>query len=435
MTVAAELVERNFAGSRDELIIGGVPVGVLAAEFGTPLYVYAGDILDAAWRRLRAALPKSAAIHYSVKANPNPAIIHFFIRHGAGVEIASAGELHLALHAGALPERMLFAGPGKSDADLELAIKHQIGEIHLESDAELIRLAALGRRLGVRVRVGLRVNPAAEAQGGAMRMGGTSTPFGVDEETVDTVIGKILSEPAVELRGLHLFSGTQILDYRTLIRQYRKALELALRVGCLIGRSLATLDLGGGLGIPYFATDQPLDVNNVGLGLASLIDDYQTNTFMPERFVVEPGRYLVGEAGVYVTRVLDVKVSRGKRFVVLDGGLNHHLAASGNLGQVIKRNFPIVVANRLREPVGATADFVGPLCTPLDVLARDVELPQACIGDLVAVLQSGAYARAASPLGFLGHPTPPEVLVEGARPRLIRRAGRQDDLTADLIDG
>jgi diaminopimelate decarboxylase len=435
VTIAARIIERNFSASRDELMIGGVSVSVVAAEFGTPLYVYAGDIIDTAWRRLRAALPQSVAIHYSVKANPNPALIRRFLARGAGVEIASAGELHLALLAGATPERVLFAGPGKSDADLELAIKHQIGEIHIESITELDRIAALGRQLGVRVRVGLRVNPAAEAQGGAMRMGGASTAFGVDEETLDDALAKILAEPAVELRGLHLFSGTQILDHGTLLRQYRKALDLAIRLGGVIGQPLATLDLGGGLGIPYFAADQPLDVDGVGQGLAGLIAEYGARTLLPQRFVVEPGRYLVGEAGVYVTRVVDVKVSRGKRFVVLDGGMNHHLAASGNLGQVIKRNFPVVIANRLREPAGAPADIVGPLCTPLDVLARDIELPEARIGDLVVVLQSGAYARAASPLGFLSHPTPAEVLIEDRRPRLIRRAGRQDDVTADLLDG
>jgi len=435
VSVATELVERNFPGSQDELMIGGVSVSVVAAECGTPLYAYAGDVMDAAWRRLRAALPPTVAIHYSVKANPNPALIRRFLAHGAGVEIASAGELHLALLAGAMPERVLFAGPGKSDADLELAIKHQIGEIHIESITELDRIAALGRRLGVRVRVGLRVNPAAEAQGGAMRMGGASTAFGVDEEIMDDAVARIVAEPAVELRGLHLFSGTQILDHGTLLRQYRKAFELAVRVGGVIGRPLATLDLGGGLGIPYFAADQPLDVDGVGQGLVALIAEYRARALLPQRFVVEPGRYLVGEAGVYVTRVVDVKVSRGKQFIVLDGGMNHHLAASGNLGQVIKRNFPVVIANRLREPVGAAADVVGPLCTPLDVLARDIELPEARIGDLVVVLQSGAYARAASPLGFLSHLTPAEVLIEDRRPRLIRRAGRQDDVTADLIDG
>jgi len=435
VSVASDVLARNFPGSDRELVVGGLPVTALAAEFGTPLFVYDGDIVDRAWRGLRDALPAPFDIHYSVKANPNPALIRRMLAHGAGLEIASAGELHLALHAGAPPERILFAGPGKTDAELELAIKHGIGEIHVESTVEIERVASLGARLGVKVPVGVRVNPGSEAQGGAMRMGGTASPFGIDEERLEPAVLGILERSTLDLRGLHLFVGTQVLDHRTLLRQYRMGLRLADRVASLVGHRITTLDFGGGLGIPYFASEWPLDIAQFGHGVRTLVAGRIGDPLTPARFVVEPGRYLVGEAGVYVTRVVDVKESRGKRFVVLDGGMNHHLAASGNLGQVIKRNFPVLVANRLQEAPTTPIDLVGPLCTPLDVLARDVELPAAQIGDLVAVLQSGAYARAASPLGFLSHPAPPEVMVENGRARPIRRRGEHDDLLGDLIDG
>ena len=435
MSIAQDIIARTHAVSAGHLVVGGARVDRLAAEFGTPLFVYAADVVDAAWHRLRGALPANFDIHYSIKANPHPALIRRLLERGAGLEIASAGELSVALHAGATPDRLLFAGPGKSDVDLELAIKHGVGEIHVESLAEIDRVASLGRRLGTTVPVGLRVNPSGEAQGGAMRMGGTAAAFGVDEEVIEAALERLLGQPTLDVRGLHLFAGTQILDHRTLLRQYEKGLELARRVSAIIGRPLATLDFGGGLGIPYFQNDTPLDIAQVGRRVETLLAKHAGAGGLPARFVLEPGRYLVGEAGVYIARVVDVKVSRNKRFAVLDGGMNHHLAASGNLGQVIKRNFPVVVANRLSAAPDTVLDLVGPLCTPLDVLGRDVELPSVEIGDLVGVLQSGAYARTASPLGFLSHPAPAEVMVEGGHARPIRRRGLPEDLLADVVDG
>jgi diaminopimelate decarboxylase len=432
--LVSALVARHFPESGRELLIGRVPVGAIAASFGTPLFIYSADVLDREWSALRETLPPQFSICYSVKANPNPALLRHFLARGCGLEIASGGELHLALRAGCAPDKILFAGPGKTEAELELALKHEIGEIHLESLVEADRVSALSRRQGIRAKVAIRVNPSGEAQGGAMRMGGKPAPFGIDEETLDDVVPRLAADADLDLRGVHLFAGTQILDHVTLLRQYRKGIEIARRVAGRLGRSLHTLDFGGGLGIPYLASDEPLDMPQLRAGLASLMAEWaEDRIFAHTQFIVEPGRYLVGEAGIYVARITDIKVSRGKRFLVLDGGMNHHLAASGNLGQVIKRNFPVAIVNKLlgtsREPV----DIVGPLCTPLDVLARDVGLPSAEVGDLVGVFQAGAYARSASPLGFLSHPTPPEVLVQGGRPRLIRRPGTYDDLCHDLL--
>jgi diaminopimelate decarboxylase len=267
-----------------------------------------------------------------------------------------------------------------------------------------------------------------------MRMGGKATPFGVDEEQLDQAIEALAADAGLDLRGLHLFAGTQILDAATLARQWRRALDLAVRMSERLGRPVETIDVGGGLGIPYFAGEAPLDLDALATAAAELAALARDRGLGAARFVVEPGRYLVGEAGVYLARVVDVKTSRGKRFAILDGGMNHHLAASGNLGQVIKRNFPVTLASRLDAPAGARVDVVGPLCTPLDTLARDAELPEPVAGDLVAVLQSGAYARAASPLGFLSHATPPEVLVTGGQPRLVRRRGTLDDLLHDVCE-
>jgi diaminopimelate decarboxylase len=298
---------------------------------------------------------------------------------------------------------------------------------------EAERLVSVAHALGTPAPIALRVNPAAEAQGGAMRMGGKPAPFGVDEEQLDELADWIAGQPELQLQGLHLYAGTQILDVDVLIRQYRKAVELAVRLARRTARPLATLDFGGGLGIPYFPGDSELDTTRLKRELVGLMAEIDGEPRLGSaKLVIEPGRYLVGEAGVYVTRVTDVKTSRGKRFLIVDGGMHHHLAASGNLGQVIKRNFPIALITRLDKESDGVADLTGPLCTPLDTIGRDVTLPAADVGDLVGVFQSGAYGLTASPVHFLGHPSPAEVLVlPGGECRLVRPRG---ELTGEVDD-
>jgi diaminopimelate decarboxylase len=418
------LVTAYFGSSAGELLVGGVPVRRLAAAHGTPLFAYDASVLDRKWALLREALPPEFVIAYSVKANPAARILRHFLAKGAMLEVASAGELHRATEAGCRPERILFAGPGKTPPELELALRKGIREIHAESARELSRIGEIARRLGVRAPVAVRVNPGIEVQGGAMRMGGKPTPFGVDEEALDPVIDGILADPAIDLRGLHVYAGTQILDPVVLSRQYRRALDIARRVAERIGHPLHTLDFGGGLGIPYFPGESELDMAKLREELRALMAEVEGDSRLAgTTLLVEPGRYLVGEAGIYVASVLDVKVSRGKTFLVVDGGMNHHLAASGNLGQVIKRNFPVALVNRLEEPPTVTADVVGPLCTPLDTLARDLPVPGPAVGDLVGIFQSGAYALTASPVDFLSHPFPAEVFVRDGRMEVVRTRG------------
>ncbi len=429
--LVAFLTHKYFSSLQGELIMGGVPVGRLAQTFGTPLYVYDRAVLDKKYEALRSVLPDRMSIFYSIKANPNPELLKYFLGRGCGLEIASAGEFQRALQAGCPPEKMLFAGPGKTESELELVLSHGIGEIHMESLVEATRIGVICKRLGTRARVAVRVNPTGEAEGGAMRMGGRPAPFGVDEESLDDVLDSILAHPTLDLRGIHLFAGTQILDAAVLIAQYRHGLGIARRVVRRLGHPLQTIDLGGGLGIPYFQNEQELDLQKLCDGLAALFAEIAVDpSFVGTRIVVEPGRFLTGEAGVYVTRVNDIKVSRGKKFLIMDGGMNHHLAASGNLGQTIKRNYPVGLLNRLDAPCEETVDVVGPLCTPLDTLARSIILPRAEIGDLLGIFQSGAYARTASPLGFLSHPAPPEIWVDAGQYQLIRRRGMIDDVAS-----
>ena len=428
------LIKDYFPSSESELSIGGVAVSELAHQYQTPLFVYDRGVMDKKWSLLRDALPPAFSIYYSVKANPNQTILKHFLAKGAGLEVASAGEFCQALNAGCAQEKIVFAGPGKTESELELVLAKGVGEIHLESMREAERVSAISQRRGLHARVALRVNPNGEAEGGAMRMGGRPAAFGVDEESLEEVLDRLLSLKSLDFRGMHLFTGTQILDFQTLVNQYRKGLEIARLVAARLKRPLDTLDFGGGLGTPYFPHEEPLDTIQLKTVLDILFKPLCDDPlFAGTQFMVEPGRYLVGEAGVYVCRVNDIKVSRGKKFLILDGGMHHHLAASGNLGQTIKRNYPVAVLNKLNEPAEETYDLAGPLCTPLDVLARAAKLPRIDVGDLIGVFQSGAYARSASPLGFLSHPSPPEIWVDSGRHCLIRRRGEFGDYLRDQL--
>jgi diaminopimelate decarboxylase len=434
MPELSAIIDRYFPSPSDDLLIGGVGVSRLAAEYDTPFFVYDSSIMNQKWNALRGALPALVSIYYSIKANPLQTVIKNFLAKGAGLEIASAGEFCQATRAGCPPGSIVFAGPGKSERELELVLSRGIGEIHLESLREGQRVNKIAQRLGKAAPVALRVNPGGDVEGGAMRMGGRSAAFGIDEEDVPEVLSQLSLLPGLHIQGVHLFTGTQILDFQILVNQYRKGLEIASSIAERLGRPLHTVDFGGGLGVPYFTHESELDTGRLKDALATLFEPIQKDPlFSGTRFLIEPGRYLVADSGLYVARVNDIKLSRGKKFVILDGGMNHHLAASGNLGQAIKRNYPIAAINKLTWPAKETVEIAGPLCTPLDVLGRGARLASPEVGDLIGIFQSGAYGRSASPLGFLSHPTPPEVWVENGHHRLVRHRGEFEDYLRDQI--
>ncbi len=427
-TLADRIVAGHFGVSGGQLSIGGIPVDALVAAHGSPLFVYDGDMIEARFDALQAAVGRFAKVYYSIKANPNPAVAALLVARGAGLEIASGAEFKLAVAAGALPAEILFAGPGKGEDELDLAIGAGISEIHLESFEEIALVAAIAARHGRVADVAIRINPSAEAQGGAMRMGGRPAAFGFDEETLGDVVAAVAAQPSLRLSGVHLFAGTQILDAEVVLRQWTHGLRLAAEVTRLSGVGLDRIDLGGGLGIPYHDGDATLDLARLAAGAAALDRARRADPLLADAEVlIEPGRYLVGPCGVYLMRVRAVKQSRGQRFVIADGGMHHHLAASGNLGQVIKRDYPIVAASRMGETERASATLCGPLCTPLDTLGRQTALPMLAAGDIVGVMQSGAYGLSASPVGFLSHPMPAEVLVRGGAHRCIRSRGNFDE--------
>lgn len=425
------LIENYFKVCDNELHIGGLSVVQLSEEFGTPLFVYDQSALLTRIEQLKSILPSRFGLFYSIKANPNAAILRFFLKHGCGLEVASAGELFQAINAGCRPERIIFAGPGKTRSEMAAALRARIREIHVESIDEARCLNELAESNGCIANIALRINPA-EASGGAMRMGGQASPFGIDEENLGDTLGEIATLRHLQVTGVHLFMATQILDADTLIEQYGLALTIAREVARCIPRSLETIDFGGGWGTPYFPHENQLDIRKVAEGISNVVRQMENDPLLARaEGLVEPGRFLVNEAGLYLAKVTRVKNSRGKVFAITDGGMHHHLAASGNLGQTIKRNYPVAIVNKLGMPPMQTADVVGPLCTPLDILARQAHLPSINAGDLFGVFQSGAYARTSSPHGFLSHNSPAEVMVSNGTAKLIRRRGESED---HLID-
>ena len=399
----------QFAVVDDCLQIGGMPLTELARRVGrTPFYAYDRDVIARRVQQLRLHLPGSVHLHYAIKANPMPELVQYLAGLVDGLDVASAGELKLALASRTDPGSISFAGPGKTDVELEQAVAAGI-IVNLESEGEMERLATIAAATGKRPRVAVRVNPDFELKSSGMKMGGGPKPFGVDAERVPAMLCRI-GELKLDFRGFHIFSGAQNLRAEAIAEAQQKTVELALRLSQHAPAAVRLLNIGGGFGIPYFPGDQPLDLATVGANLGKVLRGLPTQLAQAQ-VVVELGRYLVGEAGIYVCRVVDRKISRGHVFLITDGGLHHHLAASGNFGQVIRKNYPVVVGNRVRGTARERVSVVGPLCTPLDVLGENVELAQAGVGDLIVVFQSGAYGLTASPIAFLAHPAPAEVLV------------------------
>jgi len=412
--VSLELPGRHaphpFFGVDDDcLSIDGRSLIEIAAQVGrTPFYVYARRYISDRVDQLRGTLPHEMHVHYAVKANPMPAVVAHVVELVDGIDVASGREMQIALDAGAHPSKVSIAGPGKTDAELAKAVAAGI-TINVESEREIAILGEIGRHSPKRPKLAVRINPDFELKASGMKMGGGPKQFGIDAEQVPGVLAEIGRLP-VEFLGFHIFTGSQNLRAEAIMEAQRKSIELATELARFAPSPPKMLNIGGGFGIPYFPGESALDVGPVAEGLHQLVARCKRDLPGTE-LILELGRYLVGEAGLYVCKVIDRKVSRGQTFLVTDGGLHHHLAASGNFGQVLRKNYPVLIGNRVRGEERELATIVGPLCTPLDMLADRMEMAKASAGDLVVVLQSGAYGLTASPLAFLSHPAPAEVLI------------------------
>ena len=398
-----------FQQAENELVAVGRRISDIVQQLGSPLYIYDRSVIRRRFQKLDAALPVELSVHYAVKANPHPDILVEMSKYYRGFDVASAGEFHALLQVGIEADRINFAGPGKTIEELDAVISENIGSISIESEAELehcIRLCAKRQKKGALL---VRVNPAFELSTSGVKMGGGSKAFGIDSERVPAVIERIKSSAHVRFEGIHIFAGSHNLSAEQLAGTFERVLEYAAALRDTEDVEIRRLNMGGGFGVPLYAHEQDLDLETLGESLADLLESFRPR--LPgTKYNIELGRFLVAECGVYVSKILYKKESRGQVFLITNGGMHHHLAASGNFGQsLVRRPMPLIIANVMHGPL-VKAHVVGPLCTPLDTFGY-VELPEAKEGDLVAVLNSGAYGLSASPVNFLSHPLAQEVIV------------------------
>jgi diaminopimelate decarboxylase len=403
-------IPAQFSGRDGILTIDGAKVTDIIAQSGgqTPLFVYSAQSLRNRMAALREAMPPQLALHYAMKANPFAPVLKLMAGLVDGFDIASGGELGMALAAGLDPSKISFAGPGKRDIELQAAIAAGV-TLNLESEGEARRALAVGERIGKTPKLAIRVNPDFGLAGSGMKMGGGAKPFGVDAERVPALAREIVAAGA-QWRGFHIYAGSQALNAEAIIDTQAQTIALAARLAAEAGVGLPRCNLGGGMGIPYFHGDTPVDAPRVGEALAAQLGALP-DVLADTQICMELGRYLVGESGVYLTRIVDRKESHGEIFLVTDGGMHHQLAASGNFGTVVRRNYPSAIATRFGAEVEEEASIVGCLCTPLDKLAEKGGFPRADVGDVVAVFCAGAYGASASPSAFLGQGAALEILL------------------------
>ena len=399
----------QFKNRQGELLVNGISISQLKSKVGqTPFYAYDKSIIQKKIQNFKQLMPSDLQLHYAIKANPMAELVNFVAEQVDGLDVASVNELNIALNSGTQSSNISFAGPAKRPIELAQAVSQHI-TINVESFTELDRIFGICQQSGQNANVAVRVNPNFELKSSGMKMGGGSQQFGIDSELVPQMLKKI-SDYGLNFRGFHIFTGSQNLNSDSIVLAHQNIFELATQLQQSHNQDIHSLNIGGGLGIPYFPGEKPLSLEPIAAPLEALMKQFK-NEFGETIIAMELGRYLVGDSGIYVAEVVDIKDSRGTTFALLDGGLHHHLSASGNFGQVIRKNYPVAIANKMEHPIEKTIQIVGPLCTPLDVMANQYELPHAEIGDIVAIFQSGAYGYTASPRDFLDHPQPIEILV------------------------
>ncbi len=404
---------KDYSSSSSELIVGNHPLNhIEKLVSGTPFYVYDRQLIINRVKQLTNTLPSEISLHYAIKANPLPSLVQLMTTQVSGFDVASKKEMLLAMQTGMPAEKISFAGPGKTAEDIEAAIIAGV-TLHVESAGEIARVELAANQLSLKANIALRINPKFELKSSGMKMSGGSKPFGIDEEQVAEILTN-LNLSQINLRGFHIFAGSQNLNAEAIISAQQQTFMLAEELVALVSEitksKIDYLNIGGGFGVPYFANEASLDIEAIANSLQILLKKHKTLVTGLE-LILELGRYLVAEAGIYVSKVIDKKVSRGTNYLVCDGGLHHHLANSGNFGQVIRKNYPVVIGNKLKGDVQELVNIVGPLCTPLDILADKVMLPEATMGDYVVIFQSGAYGASASPKDFLSQPQVSELLL------------------------
>ena len=415
-----------ISSNGNDLYIGNIAVTQLVEKYGEPLYAYDLEVIQKQYERLRAALPDQIEVFYSMKANPNVSIVAFLQNLCQGAEVSSLRELYVAREAKFSPDRILFVGPSKSEEEITEAIRQELFCLVVESSQELLLADKIAKVEGKVVNVAVRINPAFDAAGSKLKMGGSARQFGIDEEGIEPVLRLATELHNVRLVGIHVYLGTRILNQEVAWKNTKYVLDLGKRLKQETGVPLKVIDFGGGLGVPYFTGETDLDLEEFGRSFREYFSDYYDPSEQM-RFVLEAGRFLVAESGVYVTRARYAKESRGQQFVLVSGGMNHHQATT-SIGTLVKNHFPMEVLNKMNWPKDRQVQVCGPLCTPSDVLGKSVFMPEVEPGDLIGLLKSGAYGLTASPVNFLSHAHPAEVMVYKGQDYLIRQPSTTEDV-------
>ena len=403
-------IPRHFAANdAGQLLIGGYTAEELVAEAGgTPLFVYDNNIVGAQVARFKGAMADGISLYYAVTANPYEPLLEFLGRYVDGFRIVSIGELKRLQDASLAGIPINFAGPGKLDTELEAAVAAG-ATISVESEGEAGRAIRAAERVGIKPRISVRVTPPFTIENGQVSLVCSASPFGVDGARVPSLVQGLL-EADVDWRGLHMFAGAQCLDAQALADVHRATVAHAGEIADVIGMPIPELNLGSGFDIACRPGDAPLDIDLVARSLNETLCA-APSLLATTRFTIELGRWLVGEAGVYLTRVIDRTESCGQTFITTDGGGHHLIGATGSLGERGMANFPIAVAERFNAPSEEEVTVAGCLCTPFDVLGDEVSLPRVEEGDLIAVFCAGAYGLSASPQAWESRPLARELLV------------------------
>jgi diaminopimelate decarboxylase len=424
---------RYYRFKDSDLILGGIPARMIAEKYNTPLYVYDIDILNKKMELLRSSIPAEVDIFFSVKANPNLFFSHFFKKKGWGCEVASKGEFLVALKAGVPPGDIIFAGPGKTKEELEYAVANRIYCINVESHGELQHIVEISKKLKTPVNVGVRINPSYSIKGPRITMGGKARQFGIDEDQLDAFFERLKQAESLTFKGIHVYQGTQNLNARSIIESWANIGKLAIQVSRKYNVKIEMINFGGGMGVPYYKGDEELDISSVGKAFKDILLNISQNLGPGDiRFIIEPGRYLTAESGVYLTTVLYVKKSREKKFVITDGGLHHFQP----LGQILMKHFPMNIVHKIGQPETGKVIVTGKLCTSIDTLAENLSLPEVEPGDVIGIYKTGAYGYSASLSLFLSHPSPLEVIAQQGRTSVIREKSSDNDfIRLQKVDG
>lgn len=392
-----------------------------AERFGTPFYLYDSDALTQQAEYVRETFGNLASVYFAVKANPNLKLLES-IRDGVdGLDISSVGELEQALLAGFDPANMSFAGPAKTVEELRRAVECGVGSISLESERELRDIIEVARDAGRKANLILRVNPKTDPRAFGLKMGGRPLQFGIDEEHIEPVVKTIADHPeAIEFRGVHVYAGSQGFEFAEMANSYRHTLEIVSLIESQFGSPVSKVNLGGGFGVSHVSSAKKLDLEALADSVRSDFEAFLAHRGETCELIFELGRYLVADAGIYVTRVIGTKESRGHLFAITDGGLHHHLAAAGNFGVGFRSNYPVVNISRPDATV-VECSIAGPSCNPTDLLGQKTRIAEPREGDLIAVLSSGSYGLTASPILFLGRKTPAEIVRSNGTFELGRR--------------